>query len=81
MHEVPTQERVGTHEVPTQERVGTHEVPTQERVDTHEVPTRSWVIPLRILPSQPVPSRPLNTISTKSCHQNTQFNMYVYYNI
>ena len=37
---------------------------------------RSWVTPLCILLSEPVSSRLLNTISTKLCHQNTQFIMY-----
>ena len=37
---------------------------------------RSWVIPLCILLSEPVSPRLLNSISTKLCHQNTQFNMY-----
>ena len=37
---------------------------------------RSWVIPLCILLSEPASPRLLNSISSKLCHQNTQFNMY-----
>ena len=36
----------------------------------------SWVISLCTLLSKPVPLRLLNSISSKLCHQNTQFNMY-----
>ena len=37
---------------------------------------RSWVIPLCILLSEPVSPRLLNSIFSKLCHQNTQFNLY-----
>ena len=37
---------------------------------------RSWVIPLCILLPEPVSPRLLNSISSKFCHQNTQFNTY-----
>ena len=37
---------------------------------------RSWVIPLCILLSEPVSPQLLSWISSKLCHQNTQFNMY-----
>ena len=37
---------------------------------------RSWVIPLCILLSEPASPWLLNSISSKLCHQNTQFNMY-----
>ena len=37
---------------------------------------RSWVILLCILLSEPASPWLLNSISSKLCHQNTQFNMY-----
>ena len=39
---------------------------------------RSWVIPLYsiLLLSEPMSTRLLNSISSRICHQNTQFNMY-----
>ena len=43
----------------------------------HKLGYRSWVIPLCILLSEPVSPLLLNLISSKLCHQNTQFNMYI----
>ena len=42
----------------------------------HKLGYRSWVIPLCILLSEPTSPRLLNSISSKLCHQNTQFNMH-----
>ena len=42
----------------------------------HKLGYRSWVIPLCVLLSEPTSLWVLNSISSKLCDQNTQFNMH-----